>query len=110
MTRGSGALTAPALASERDEDLAQWFWALVRPDFPAEIGFDRALKILQPPAEHPLLGWSECRVRDCDVVVLSRGMLCTSCGRRLAVFKQRRGKIDRVHMAAWPNGARCGQC
>ncbi|MFJ2867460.1 tyrosine-type recombinase/integrase [Kitasatospora sp. NPDC087314] len=84
MTRGSSALTAPALASERDEDLAQWFWALVRPDFPAEIGFDRALNILQPPPDHPLLGWSECRVRDCDVVVLSRGMLCTSCGRRLA--------------------------
>ncbi|MGY1455832.1 tyrosine-type recombinase/integrase [Streptomyces sp. SS8] len=82
MTSGLVSLVAPALAPGPTEELAQWFWSLIRPDFPAEIGFDRNLNILRPPAEHPLLGWSSCKVVDCDVVVLSRGRFCSSCCRR----------------------------
>ncbi|MBV9024860.1 MAG: site-specific integrase [Streptomycetaceae bacterium] len=84
MTSRALALVAPAPASGTSNDLAAWFWSLVRPDFPAEIGFDREQKILRSPKEHPLLGWSACRVVDCDVVVLSPGAFCSSCNRRLS--------------------------
>jgi Phage integrase family len=54
--------------------------ALLDPVFLAEIGWDADLRILRPPMEHRLLGWSRCSVPNCHVE--TPAPLCTGCRAR----------------------------
>jgi integrase len=77
------ALAAPA-APPGDGNPASWFWSLIDAGFLAEAGFDAQRKVLFPPAGHPLLGWSQCRVAGCAVVIFTTQAFCSGCKRRFA--------------------------
>lgn len=77
-------VAAPA-APPDDRDDASWFWSLIDAGFLAEIGFDAQRKVLFTPASHPLLGWSQCQVTGCVVVIFATQTFCSGCKRRFAV-------------------------
>ena len=46
-----------------------------------EVGYDPGAQVFAPSPEHPIFGFEECAVRDCEAVAVQAGM-CSACARR----------------------------
>lgn len=66
---------------EVDEELA-FFVERARPEFLAEIGWDRDAQVLSPPQDHPVFGWWVCRVAACGRPTSYVSRLCVGCTER----------------------------
>ena len=82
--RAGHVLTAEASLDPATARLA----ALIDPVFLAEVGWDRATRVLSVPSQHPLLGWTACATPGCVSGAYGRDQLCGVCragGRRPAI-------------------------
>jgi len=79
VTAPVAALRRAAFDTPTDIRLAR-LEALLDPVFLAEIGWDADRRILRPPMDHRLLGWSRCSVPSCHVE--TPAPLCTGCRAR----------------------------
>ncbi|MHB1838109.1 MAG: hypothetical protein ACYCXW_24440, partial [Solirubrobacteraceae bacterium] len=54
-----------------------------------DVGWDPARKVFAPSADHPIFGFAECVVPDCQWVAAEEGGLCGLCARRWRVRRSR---------------------
>ncbi|WP_433512924.1 hypothetical protein ACQP2T_56250 [Nonomuraea sp. CA-143628] len=66
------------------ERVADQLPGILDQEFMVAIGWDADQLLLQPPSDHPLLGWAQCIVPECLVDAATYGGLCTGCKKRLA--------------------------
>ncbi|EOM74351.1 transposase [Rhodococcus rhodnii LMG 5362] len=57
-------------------------WALIAPDFLTLLSWSAHERVVQFPADHPLLGWSSCVVASCDFKAHTSNGLCAACMKR----------------------------
>ena len=51
-------------------------------DFWEQAGWDASLRLVRPPADHPLLGYSCCVIPGCEQRAIKHGGICPVCRRR----------------------------
>jgi integrase len=76
--------SVPATSPAGLTDQLELLLALVSEDFWAAAGWDPQLRLVQPPPEHPVLGWPQCVVPECTVRSYRSGTLCNGCRVRQA--------------------------
>jgi site-specific recombinase XerD len=74
----AAATSSPSSLTGRATDMAERLRLLLDPVFLAEAGWDPALQVLNPPGDHPQLGYRTCVVVGCTTP--SDGTLIALCG------------------------------
>ncbi len=103
------AALAPPPEADRGHTTTLRLRSLLRPEFLIEFGWDAEQLIAQPSADHPLLGYTVCRVNDCDAEVITvRDGLCGPCRSRWRA----RGQPLEDYLASWrrPYVGTAGPC
>ncbi|MGW5748514.1 tyrosine-type recombinase/integrase [Amycolatopsis sp. NPDC003861] len=72
------ALATDGLDVDRDDEL----WAAIDPQLLDTLSWDDAIKVLTFPRDHPILGWTACKVSGCEKDGRGRGNLCAACALR----------------------------
>jgi integrase len=74
------AALAPAGLPERPSDeITAGLWSAITPEFLALLGWSPQQRVMTFPQSHPLLGWKECLVANCDQGTSRADGCCPAC-------------------------------